>query len=118
MPLPSGSMGRSRTFQSLNRRNSRCLLLMSWSTRATNWFWSPPVLATVLKLFMVPDGVTTPGAFGAGQRLSNAFEVELIRSGEMRLLAHGVGLALLAGHAPWASTTPAQGSTIFVLMEE
>src|SRR5882757_6494588 len=67
---------------------------------------------------MVPDGVTTPGAFGAGQRLSNALEVGLIRPGEMTFPTSGAGLALLPGHAPWAFTIPAQGSTICVLMAE
>src|SRR5258708_6971517 len=91
---------------------------MSWSMRATNWFWLPPVLATVLKLLIVPDGVTMPGAFAAGQRSSSAFEVGLIRFAGIRLPVSGVGFALLPGHAPWAFTIPAQGSTICVLMEE
>src|ERR1700722_65347 len=86
--------------------------------RATTWSWFPPVLATVLKLLMVPDGVTTPGTFGAGQELSNALEVRLTRFAGIILPPNTMGLTALPGHAPWAFTLPAQGSIIWVLIAE
>src|SRR5258708_30458522 len=91
---------------------SLCWLPRSWSTRATTWFWLPPVLATVLKLLIVPDGVGTPGLFASGQRSRSALDVGLIRLEGITLPWKGMGVAELPGQAPTLFTKPAQGSII------
>ena len=78
---------------------------MLWSMRQTIWFWSPPVLATLVKLL-----VETVALLGAGQRFRIFAEVGLIRLAGMMLRANGVGVAELPGQAPTAFTLPAQGS--------
>src|ERR1700704_925690 len=97
---------------------SLCWLPRSRSTRATNWFWLPPVLATVLKLLIVPDGLTTPGLFAVGHRLRSALDVGLMRLTGITLSWNGVGVAVLPGHAPRPFTEPAQGSIIVVFIPE
>src|SRR5260370_16345005 len=67
---------------------------------------------------MVPEGVVTPEALGAGQRCNRALGVGFRREGGITLPGNGVGAALLPGQAPWAFTLPAQGSTIAILMDE
>ena len=84
---------------------SLCLVLMLWSMRQTTWFWSPPVLATVVKLL-----VDALALVGAGQRLRSFADVGLIRLARMMLPANGAGVAVLPGQAPTAFTLPAQGS--------
>jgi len=77
---------------------------MLWSMRQTTSFWSPPVLAIVVKLL-----VNAVALLGAGQRFRSFAEVGLIRPAGMMLPANGVGVAVLAGQAPCAFTLPAQG---------
>src|SRR5260221_12463489 len=91
---------------------SLCWLPRSRSTRATTWFWFPPVLATVLKLLIVPDGVTTPGPFAAAHRLRSALDVRLMRLTGMTLPLNAVGVAVPPGHAPRLLNAPAQGCII------
>src|SRR5258708_35017362 len=67
---------------------------------------------------MVPEGVVTPEALGAGQRCKRALGVGFRREDGITLPGNGVGAALLTGQAPWAFTLPAQGSTIAILMDE
>src|SRR2546426_8501566 len=63
---------------------------MLWSMRPTTWFWSPPVLATVVKLL-----VNAVVLLGAGHRLRSFAEVGLIRFAGMMLPASAVGVAVL-----------------------
>src|SRR4030088_2892791 len=67
---------------------------------------------------MVPEGVVTPEALGAGQRFKRAFGVGFRREDGITLPWNGVGAALLPGQAPCAFTLLAQGSTIAILMDE
>src|SRR5882724_527193 len=91
---------------------SLCWSVRSWSARATTWFWLPPVLATVLKLLIVPDEVRIPGLFASGHRLSSALAVGLMRPTGIILSWNLVGVAELPGQAPTLFTKPAQGSII------
>src|SRR5579859_3653808 len=67
---------------------------------------------------MVPVGVTIPGLFAAGHRLSNARAVGLIRFAGIMFPPNCTGTALLPGHAPCAFTAPAHGSMIGALIIE
>src|SRR4029077_21266476 len=117
-PFCSGSTGKSSTFQSRKLARSIVSLPRSRSTRAAIWFWLPPVRATVLKLLIVPDGVTTPGLLAVGQRLRSALDVGLMRLAGITLPWNGVGVAVLPGHAPTRLTVPAQGSISVVFIAE
>src|SRR5882762_9695413 len=97
---------------------SLCWLPRSRSTRATAWFWLPPVLATVLKLLIVPDGVRTPRPFASGHRLRSALDVGLIRPAGITFPWNAIGVTELPGHAPTLLTKLAQGSIIVLFISE
>src|ERR1700738_4278116 len=89
-----------------------------WSNRPTTWFWLPPPLVAVVKLFVtIPvAGLSEPAVLEAGKNFSNARDVGLSRLAGIWFPAKVVADPLKFGQATGGETVPPPGTLIAVGM--
>src|SRR3979490_3325469 len=97
-----------------------CFEPRAWSNRPTTWFWFPPPLVAVVKLFVrIPVvGLSEPAVLAAGKNFSNASDVGLSRLAGIWFPAKVVAGPLKFGQATGVETVPPQGSLIAVGIAE